>query len=219
MSHPYHHAVSSLRLFGGTAEDYMAVHHWFDATKIAIADQRHRAFRHHEEAFDNLAATLRASSITNKDGTEVTLAAIGRQHLKEDFGGYVPMLADWVETIALRPWMKLNATKEQAATMNCMRRYGGGANDYAQLVEWFFEGTTDDPRSFFHRGHAIACFWAEEVFGATFTLSTSKVLPTRLAAEAIVASMFETRMIPSPQDWVRAATRPDWQGQPRLMAA
>ena len=47
MAHPYHHAVRSARLFGGKAEDYLAIHDWFDESKAHIADVRHRALRHH----------------------------------------------------------------------------------------------------------------------------------------------------------------------------
>jgi hypothetical protein len=30
MAHPYHHAVSSARKFGGTPADYQSIHDWFD---------------------------------------------------------------------------------------------------------------------------------------------------------------------------------------------
>ncbi|QEG27060.1 hypothetical protein GobsT_18130 [Gemmata obscuriglobus] len=33
MAHPYHHALSSVKRWGGRAEDYQPVHDWFDATK------------------------------------------------------------------------------------------------------------------------------------------------------------------------------------------
>ena len=28
MSHPYYHAMSSARVFGGKPEDYLAIHQW-----------------------------------------------------------------------------------------------------------------------------------------------------------------------------------------------
>ena len=43
MAHPYHHAVSSVRKWGGRVEDYQAIHDWFDASKAHLADFRHRA--------------------------------------------------------------------------------------------------------------------------------------------------------------------------------
>ena len=47
MAHPYHHALSSVRKWGGCVEDYQAIHDWFDASKQITADFRHRALRHH----------------------------------------------------------------------------------------------------------------------------------------------------------------------------
>jgi len=32
--------------WGGTVEDYLSVHNWFDGSKQIIADFRHRALRH-----------------------------------------------------------------------------------------------------------------------------------------------------------------------------
>lgn len=49
MSHPYHHALSSARRFGGVPEDYLAIHSWFDASKELMCDPRHRALRHHAQ--------------------------------------------------------------------------------------------------------------------------------------------------------------------------
>jgi hypothetical protein len=49
MAHPYHHALSSVRKWGGTVEDYLSVHNWFDGSKQILADFRHRALRHHAE--------------------------------------------------------------------------------------------------------------------------------------------------------------------------
>lgn len=46
MAHSYHHAVSSTRRFGGEVEDYLPLHSWFDSSKSAWADQRHRAVLH-----------------------------------------------------------------------------------------------------------------------------------------------------------------------------
>ncbi|KMK64028.1 hypothetical protein [Puniceibacterium sp. IMCC21224] len=47
MAHPYHHALSSVMKWGGTVDDTLAVHAWFDASKSITADFRHRALRHH----------------------------------------------------------------------------------------------------------------------------------------------------------------------------
>ena len=49
MGHCYHHALSSVKKWGGTAEDYLQIHQWFDESKTLTADFRHRALRHHAE--------------------------------------------------------------------------------------------------------------------------------------------------------------------------
>ncbi len=49
MGHCYHQALSSVRKWGGAAEDYHALHQWFDESKAITADLRHRALRHHAE--------------------------------------------------------------------------------------------------------------------------------------------------------------------------
>ena len=44
MGHCYHHALSSVKKWGGTAEDYLPLHQWFDEpSKLIVADFRHRA--------------------------------------------------------------------------------------------------------------------------------------------------------------------------------
>ena len=39
--HPYHHAKTSVKIWGGKPEDYQPIHDWFDATKEIFADARH----------------------------------------------------------------------------------------------------------------------------------------------------------------------------------
>src|SRR5438270_6450206 len=49
MGHCYHHALSSVKKWGGSAEDFLPLHQWFDESKAVTADFRHRALRHHAE--------------------------------------------------------------------------------------------------------------------------------------------------------------------------
>jgi hypothetical protein len=49
MGHCYHHALSSVKKWGGAAEDYLPLHQWFGESKAITADFRHRALRHHAE--------------------------------------------------------------------------------------------------------------------------------------------------------------------------
>jgi hypothetical protein len=103
MAHPYHHAVSTARKWGGQPADYQAVHDWFDATKAHYADFRHRAMRHHTEGIFQCEAHF-GPVITNSEGRAVPTRIIGEQHVTEDLGR-IPTIKDWLENLQPKPWM------------------------------------------------------------------------------------------------------------------
>lgn len=103
MAHPYHHALSSARKWGGSPDCYMALHEWFDATKAHLGDFRHRALRHHSEGIF-LAETLFGRTMTLDTGRVVPVRLIGEQHVREDLGR-VPSVADWLRCLRPEPWM------------------------------------------------------------------------------------------------------------------
>jgi len=47
MAHPYHHALSSAKKWGGGPEEYLLLHQYIDQSKATEADFRHRAALHH----------------------------------------------------------------------------------------------------------------------------------------------------------------------------
>jgi hypothetical protein len=103
MAHSYHHAVSSARKFGGVPERYQAVHDWLDASKLILADFRHRALRHHAEGCFAAEAVF-GTTIINSDGRHAPVRLIAEQHILEDLGR-IPSFADWVRCIRPEPWM------------------------------------------------------------------------------------------------------------------
>ena len=103
MAHPYHHALSSAKQFGGQAEDYLAIHNWFDESKAHLPDLRHRALRHHSEGIF-LCERLFGVTLRNSAGKEVPVRLIGEQHVKEDLG-WIPTVKDWLSNLRLEPWM------------------------------------------------------------------------------------------------------------------
>ena len=103
MAHSYHHAVSSARKFGGVPERYQAVHDWLDASKLILADFRHRALRHHAEGCFAAEAVF-GTTIINSDGRHIPVRLIAEQHILEDLGR-IPSFADWVRCIRPEPWM------------------------------------------------------------------------------------------------------------------
>ena len=103
MGHCYHHALSSVKKWGGAAEDYLPLHQWFDESKAITADFRHRALRHHAEGIFMLERFF-GPAITISTGRVVPVRLIGEQHVREDLG-FIPSFADWVKAIRPEPWM------------------------------------------------------------------------------------------------------------------
>ena len=103
MAHPLKHAQSSAKRFGGSAQDYLAIHNWFDESKAFLADFRHRALRHHAEGII-LCDRIFGPSITNSEGKEIPVRYIGEQHVKEDLGR-IPTAQDWLAQIRPERWM------------------------------------------------------------------------------------------------------------------
>ena len=110
MAHPYHHALSSVKKWGGTVEDFISVHAWFDQSKEITADFRHRALRHHAEGIF-MAETIFGATLTLSTGRIIPTRWVGEQHVKEDLG-FIPSFADWVKAIRPEPWMGRSARIE-----------------------------------------------------------------------------------------------------------
>ena len=108
MAHPYHHSLSSVKKHGGTPEDYQAIHDWFDQTKAHVPDVRHRAILHSSFGIF-LCEQVFGATITNSAGKVIPVRVIGEQHVKEDMGGQIPTVQDWLEGLPIKPWMALGA--------------------------------------------------------------------------------------------------------------
>lgn len=104
MTAPYYHAMSSAKVFGGEPEDYLDIHNWFDETKSAMGDFRHRALRHHAFGIAEC-VKLFGDVITNSKGKKIPVRYIAEQHVLEDCGGRIPDVGDWLETISPKGWM------------------------------------------------------------------------------------------------------------------
>lgn len=103
MAHPFHHALSSAKKWGGTADDFIAIHQWFDESKMITPDFRHRALRHHSEGIFMLERFF-GTTMTISNGRVVPVRLIGEQHVREDLG-FIPGFADWTRCIRPQPWM------------------------------------------------------------------------------------------------------------------
>lgn len=103
MAHAYHHALSSVRKWGGAPDDYLDIHAWFDESKQIIADFRHRSLRHHAEGIF-MAEKIFGVTRTLSTGRVIPVRWIGEQHVREDLGR-IPSFADWVRCIRPQAWM------------------------------------------------------------------------------------------------------------------
>jgi hypothetical protein len=103
MANPYHHALSSSKRWGGSPEEYQAIHDWFDESKMMMADFRHRALRHHAEGIF-MCEKIFGHTITISTGRVVPVRWIGEQHVKEDLG-FIPSMQDWFKHIQPERWM------------------------------------------------------------------------------------------------------------------
>lgn len=103
MADPYHHAVSSAKKWGGTPEDYLKIHKWFDFSKTIVSCQAHRALRHHSEGIE-MACEIFGQVIEISTGRKIPVRWIGEQHMHEDFG-FVPSFADWARAVQPQAWM------------------------------------------------------------------------------------------------------------------
>ena len=103
MAHPYHHALSSAKKWGGEPEDYLLLHQFMDQSKAAEADFRHRAALHHSFGIHMLEQHF-GPVITISTGRTVPVRFIGEQHVIQDLGR-IPTLSDWTRCIRPEPWM------------------------------------------------------------------------------------------------------------------
>jgi len=101
---PIIHARNSVKRYGGIIEDYLPIHDWFDSTKAAYAGFGHRAILHNTFGIF-LCEQLFGTTITNTDGKVVSVRDIGEDHVREDTGGRIPTIEDWVGNLEPQPWM------------------------------------------------------------------------------------------------------------------
>lgn len=100
---PYAHAKNSAKKYGGKPEDYQAVHDFFDSSKSALADVRHRALLHSAWGIFLLERVF-GTTITNSEGRRVCVRDLGEDHVIEDLG-FIPSAEHWLRNMRIEPWM------------------------------------------------------------------------------------------------------------------
>lgn len=111
----WHHAKSCARKWGGTPEDYIAVHEFIDSSKKIIGDVRHRAIYHHTEGvwlcqqiFGRVLQIPRDDDVPGlgevRRFVEVPVRLIAERHILEDLG-WLPSPADYLKDTPVATWM------------------------------------------------------------------------------------------------------------------
>lgn len=184
MAHPYHHAVSSAKRFGGSFEDYLALHRWFDASKAHVADARHRCLRHHSLGIF-LAEWRFGVTLMNASGKSVPTRLVAEQHVQEDLS-FIPSLAQCLRHLPIERWMVANYASDTPSVHARLsaERFGGRPEDYRALHALLEISRLHlpDPR---HRVLLHTTLGVETV-EAIFGLDLASGVPSRLVAEAHV---------------------------------
>ena len=99
---PWNHAKGSAVRYGGKAEEYLPLHDFFDSTKAAMPDVRHRAVLHNAMGIFLLEKVF-GPTFTNSEGKVIPTRDIGENHVMEDMG-FIPSLEDWLEDLPQKSW-------------------------------------------------------------------------------------------------------------------
>lgn len=113
---PFIHAERSARKFGGTPDDYQAIHDLLDSPKSAFCDIRQRAILHNSFGI-YLAERVFGTTIKNSDGKDVCVRDIAEHHVMEDMGR-IPTVEDWLKHLPIMPWMWGAARKKKNQGVN-----------------------------------------------------------------------------------------------------
>ena len=100
---PLIHAKSSAKKYGGSPDDYLEVHNFFDTSKASLPDMRHRAILHSSFGIF-VAEKVFGVYLTNSDGKDVSIRDICEDHVIEDLG-FIPTVEKWLKNLPLESWM------------------------------------------------------------------------------------------------------------------
>jgi hypothetical protein len=101
---PLIHAENSVKRYGGDIVDYLPIHDWFDQTKSAWADIRHRAVLHSTFGI-YICEQVFGTYIINSDNKKISVRDVAEDHVAEDFGGKIPTIEGWLKDLPIEPWM------------------------------------------------------------------------------------------------------------------
>lgn len=112
MANPEIHAKSSVKRWGGTIEDYLAIHQLLDSPKETMNNNTSRMLTHNVWFCYKIIPMIFGYNIKNSDGRSVDTIDIAMLHVAEDFRmKFVPTVQDYLKHLDVQPWMN-NGVKD-----------------------------------------------------------------------------------------------------------
>lgn len=214
--HSYFHAMSSVRAYGGTIDDYLSLHSFLDATKEHYAGPLHRMFLHSTWGI-YFVEGLVGATYQRSDGRTIPLRLIIERHIAEDLGR-VPTLHEWLNDLVA---YEIVADDILAHAHHSATLFGGTWKDYRIPHEQMnrVAQVMPDARSqrILHNAWGITLL--ETMLGETFTrVSDGHRVSTRMVLEEHVRCDCNGR-IPSMQDCVQGIPLKEWMYKPALASS
>ncbi len=100
---PWLHAEVSVKKWGGTPEEYLAIHDFIDSSKSSFPDMRHRAILHSSFGI-YIAERVFGTYITLTNGRKVQVRDIAEQHVIDDMGR-IPTVQDYLTEMPFYDWL------------------------------------------------------------------------------------------------------------------
>lgn len=103
---PELHAISSVKRWKGSINDYIKIHELLDSVKVTMPDNRVRAITHNTWFIYEMIPKVFGYNIINSDGKRVDTIDIAMLHVAEDFRmKFIPTIQDYLKHMTLQPWM------------------------------------------------------------------------------------------------------------------
>lgn len=112
MANPLIHAKSSVKRWGGTEKDYLAIHELLDSPKVCMNNNTSRMLTHNIWFCRQIIPMIFGYNIVNSDGKSVDTVDIASLHVSEDFRHkFIPTVQDYLKHMTVEPWMN-NGVKD-----------------------------------------------------------------------------------------------------------
>lgn len=126
MSNPLIHAKSSVKKWGGTIDDYIALHNKMDCSKGYMPDNRHRVLTHTMFWIKEVMEPIFGLYITNSENRLVSVKDICERHILEDYKlKFIPTPQDFIQHMDYKDWMQ----NGNGLPDSCNKLYNKNAKD------------------------------------------------------------------------------------------